>query len=262
MPATRRRGHHKRKSVMGRIMKPIDVSSMKDLGEMEKRIRKGPLTFIFVYADWCPHCHTYKPLFNKAVQSAKNRSVQVVSMNEQMLPAANTHLSQNVKSSEKINVEGYPSVIVLSPEGKKVSELDTSIRNPEQIKSAMEKSGVATATATATMPEPKATPMPNASEAYMNTLEDAAMPIAPPSQEEDKISTISPEMAENQRGGARGCARGGARGGSLYGSMISAAYQLAPPAILMGISSMMKRATKGGSRKNKRITKKRRNNRK
>ena len=258
MPATRRRGHHKRKSVMGRIMKPIDVSSMKDLGEMEKRIREGPITFVLVYADWCGHCHTYKPLFNKAVQSAKNRSVQVVSLNEQMLPAANTHMSQNVKSSEKINVEGYPSVIVLSPEGKKVSELDTSIRNPEQIKSAMEKSGVATATATipATTSEPKS--KLNASEAYMNTLEDAAMPIAPPSQEEDKISTISPEMAENQRGGARG----GARGGSLYGSMISAAYQLAPPAILMGISSMMKRATKGGSRKNKRITKKRRNNRK
>ena len=255
MPATRRRGHHKRKSVMGRIMKPIDVSSMKDLGEMEKRIREGPITFVLVYADWCGHCHTYKPLFNKAAQSAKNRSVQVVSLNEQMLPAANTHMSQNVKSSEKINVEGYPSVIVLSPEGKKVSELDTSIRNPEQIKSAMEKSGVATTAAT--MPEATPTPKPklNASEAYMNTLEDAAMPIAPPSQEEDKISAISPEMAENQRGGARG--------GSLYGSMISAAYQLAPPAILMGISSMMKkRATKGGSRKNKRITKKRRNNRK
>lgn len=255
MPTTRRRGHHKRKSVMGRIMKPIDVSSMKDLGEMEKRIRQGPITFVLVYADWCGHCHTYKPLFEKAAQSAKNRSVQVVSLNEQMLPAANTHMSQNVKSSEAINVEGYPSVIVLSPEGKKVSELDTSIRKPEQIKSAMEKSGIATATATATVPsQPKQTPMPNASEAYINTLEDAALPIAPPSQEEDKITAISPEMAENQRGGARG--------GSLYGSMISAAYQLAPPAILMGISSMMKRDTKGGSRKNKRITKKRRNNRK
>jgi thiol-disulfide isomerase/thioredoxin len=242
MPATRRRRHSRKQTVAGRIMKPIDVRSMKDLTEMQKRIAAGPITFVLVYADWCGHCHSYKPLFEKASQS-KNRSVQVVSLNEQMVPAANTHMSQNVKTSEPINVEGYPSVIVVNNKGEKVSELNTSIRKPEQIKSAMEKSGNAVSNKQNSQQQQEqqqtiSERTPEFEAPVEDSLTNSAMPISPPSQEEEKTNSLIPVQ----------------QGGSLYGSMAAAAYQLAPAAALMGISHLMKRRSK----KQKKTVKRRR----
>ena len=47
-PRRTARGH--RHSSMGAIMPPIDVRSKNSIGEMMKRVKKGPLTIVLVYA--------------------------------------------------------------------------------------------------------------------------------------------------------------------------------------------------------------------
>ena len=61
------RGH--RRSTSGIIYPPLDVRSPQDLNGIFKRITKGPITIVLVYADWCGHCHTLMPHFKEASNS-------------------------------------------------------------------------------------------------------------------------------------------------------------------------------------------------
>jgi thiol-disulfide isomerase/thioredoxin len=142
MPSRRqRRITTTRKSVSGRIMPPVDVRSNGDLKGLEKRIRSGPLTLVFVYADWCGHCHNFAPHFDGAVkQAAANRSVQAVKVNDAMLPAVNSYMNKNMARSEEINVEGYPSLILVDTNGKKMTEVEP-VPNTNTMKNLMVKSG-------------------------------------------------------------------------------------------------------------------------
>jgi thiol-disulfide isomerase/thioredoxin len=134
--ATRRR----RSSVAGKIMPPLDVRSPKHLRELKKRIEKGPVTFILVWATWCPHCHTMMPHFD-AASKTPNRSVQSIKVEESMLPAVNDYLSKNINRSAKpINVEGFPSIIVVDKKGNTVTDVEP-IRNTATMSKVMTDAG-------------------------------------------------------------------------------------------------------------------------
>jgi thiol-disulfide isomerase/thioredoxin len=127
-------------STAGKILPPLDVRSNKQLSEFQKRITKGPLTIVLVYADWCGHCHTMMPHFDAAAKSP-NRSVQAVKVNEQMLPEVNNFVAKNInKSAKPINVEGYPSIIVVNNKGEKVTDIEP-VRNTETMTKVMENAG-------------------------------------------------------------------------------------------------------------------------
>jgi thiol-disulfide isomerase/thioredoxin len=128
-----------RPSVAGKIMPPLDVRSKSHLSEFKKRIQKGPLTIIMVYADWCSHCHTMMPPFDEASKSPK-RSIQSIKLNEQMLPHVNEFVNRNINSSAKpINVEGYPSIILVDNKGNKVTDIEP-VRDTKTMSQVMEKS--------------------------------------------------------------------------------------------------------------------------
>jgi thiol-disulfide isomerase/thioredoxin len=116
------------------------VRSNKHLREFEKRIKNGDLTIILVWAPWCPHCHTMMPHFDAAAKSP-NRSIQAVKVEEKMLPAVNQVLTTNVnKSAKPLNVEGYPSIIVVDKQGNKVTDIEP-VRNTKSMTSLMENAG-------------------------------------------------------------------------------------------------------------------------
>lgn len=132
------RGH--RISTAGKIMLPLDVRKNSQLADFKKRITKGPLTIILVYADWCGHCHSMMPHFDAAAKSP-NRSIQAVKVNEQMLPAVNSYVSRNInKSARPLNVEGYPSIIVVNNKGEKVTDLE-AVRDTKVMTDIMDKTG-------------------------------------------------------------------------------------------------------------------------
>lgn len=118
------RSRRHRRSVSGKILPPIDVRSASSFGEMAKRIMKGPLTIVLVYADWCGHCHHFMPHFDAAANSS-GRSIQAVKINESILSQANQYLNKNVnKNAKPINVEGYPSVLLVKKDGSILSEVE------------------------------------------------------------------------------------------------------------------------------------------
>jgi thiol-disulfide isomerase/thioredoxin len=88
-----------------------------------KLIRKGRVTVILVYADWCGHCHHFMPHFDKAANNP-NRSVQAAKINETMLADVNKALTKNNHAATPIHVDGYPSVILVDNQGKKITDVE------------------------------------------------------------------------------------------------------------------------------------------
>jgi thiol-disulfide isomerase/thioredoxin len=129
-----------RGSVAGKIMPPLDVRSKSQLKEFVKRIQKGPVTFIMVWAPWCPHCHTMMPHFDAASKST-NRSVQSIKVQDNMLPLVNEVLTQKVNKSVKpLDVSGFPSIIVVDKKGNAVTDVEP-IRNTAVMTKIMTEAG-------------------------------------------------------------------------------------------------------------------------
>jgi len=114
------RGH--RQSTAGHIFPPLDVRSPKQLNEVMKRITNGPVTVLVVYADWCGHCHKLMPHVKNAGNMV-NRNAQLISVNDEMLPRFNSTVNHSNRSTVPIEVDGYPSVLLIGQHGEKLSEI-------------------------------------------------------------------------------------------------------------------------------------------
>jgi hypothetical protein len=102
---------NKSRSVMGKLLPPVDVTSMGMVGELEKRIAAGPITLVLIYADWCGHCQRFKPMMSQ-LESCPGRSVQIARVRDDVLP--NTTLAN-------IPNEGYPSLMLINQDGSPAS---------------------------------------------------------------------------------------------------------------------------------------------
>jgi len=116
------------------------VRSNKQLKEFERRIKQGGITIVLVWAPWCGHCHNFMPHFDAAAKSP-NRSVQAVKVEETMLPAVNAVLTKNInKSAKPLNVEGYPSLLVVDRNGNAVTAIE-AVKNTEVMTNVMNNAG-------------------------------------------------------------------------------------------------------------------------
>lgn len=284
--ATARRS---RKATAGKIMPPIDVTSMKDLKEMWKRIRIGPATVFLVYAPWCGHCHKLMPHFDEAAKSP-GRTVQVVKVNDTMLPAANAYLRQNSMAAKPIEVDGYPTVMLLKKNGAEaipmnpVNDTARMTRMMNEAGTAAEEEPVAPSMNNAVRRQPPAAVNQRANNTFnldeptedTNVLtseegaaleEEAAEEGAEEAAEganNTDVQPIAPPTSEDKAEQQPIAAMGGGRrsqGGSLLASMSAAAYQLAPAAVLLGLQTAMgrdRRSANGKDRKSVRGGKDRR----
>jgi thiol-disulfide isomerase/thioredoxin len=84
----------------------LDIKTEKQVPNFEQLLKKkGALTIVFVYADWCPHCHDYKPKWNEICKS-RGRNVNMVAVNESVLPKTSIPM--------RTTIEGYPTVIAVN----------------------------------------------------------------------------------------------------------------------------------------------------
>ena len=275
-------------------MPPIDVTSMKDLKEMWKRIRIGPATVFLVYAPWCGHCHKLMPHFDEAAKSP-GRTVQVVKVNDTMLPAANAYLRQNSMAAKPIEVDGYPTVMLLKKNGAEaipmnpVNDTARMTRMMNEAGTAAEEEPVAPSMNNAVRRQPPAAVNQRANNTFnldeptedtnvLTSEEGAALEEeaaeegaaleeegAEEGAEENNtaVQPIGPPTSEDKEAAPIAAMGGGRRsqGGSLLASMSAAAYQLAPAAVLLGLQTAMgrdRRSANGKDRKSVRGGKDRR----
>lgn len=123
------------RGIMGSLMSPLDVNNDDGNGtelveELKKRMKKSPI-MILVYATWCPHCHTYKPLYEK-LENNPNRTMPMARVRDDMVDSVGIN-------SDAIN--GYPSVIVVDKEGSVVKSVE-DIRNIPKMNSIIENGSV------------------------------------------------------------------------------------------------------------------------
>ena len=292
-PRNSRKGHRKfkprrtarRQSTMGSILPPIDVRSKGQIGDLMKRISKGPVTIMLVYADWCGHCHHFMPHFDKAAKNS-NRSIQAVKVNETVMSEVNEALKRN--SAKPINVEGYPSVMLVGQKGNELTQIEP-VKDTDAMTKVMNQSAALANEAGLTSngaPEEESdmnmSIRPNnvrTTPPRVASLNASATPdfIANEDMGESKGVSLSqsikkasnnnhmnvvdngPSLAvppsmnddhemENNNGKEK-------KGGSLYAAMSQSAYTLAAPAALLATAALMMRRNtrkKYGKRSSKR----------
>jgi thiol-disulfide isomerase/thioredoxin len=91
--------------------------------------KKDGDALLLVFADWCGHCTTYKPMWKKLSQVA-----------EGVLTAA-VHFDQveNVPSLKDAKLDGYPTVIRVKEDGSVETVPSADMRDEEKMKTMMQK---------------------------------------------------------------------------------------------------------------------------
>jgi len=181
---------------------------------LDSLVRRGPITFVLVYSNSCPHCHSYMPMW-KNLCNMKRKRANMVSME------ADTYMGTQM--SAKKPVDGVPTVLYVSPSGS-ISEV-SSPRDTATMSTAVEK-GVSDTDAkriNSRTPTPYPTTSPSSSPMVtteQNTLSPLpGLPVSSATLEQRVLQT----------------------GGNPWSAFLMAAQQAAPAAALLGAYSMIKK---------------------
>lgn len=247
------------RSVMGRLMPPVDITDSGSLGELDKRIAAGPFTLVLVYADWCGHCQRFKPMMSK-LENELGRSIQTARVRDDVFP-------QSSLSGEKLS--GYPSLMLVDKNGKskvfKTAEGETTNTIPEYT----DLNKMMTIVRNAGKPEGQSITLgePTSPEVISSPTVAPNVPVnTPKSIVADRLSlsqvnSLNKTMAASNNatlreatkpfGSGSGSQQGGFAGltGGLFSQLMSASQRLAPAAALFLGAEVVKRKTRGRSRK-------------
>jgi len=64
-------------------------------------------------ADWCPHCRDYKPVWEKLMPHSGKK------VGSKTIKFVSVDCTESCPVSSKYDIEGYPSVVAISPNGHK-----------------------------------------------------------------------------------------------------------------------------------------------
>jgi thiol-disulfide isomerase/thioredoxin len=253
------------RSVMGRLLPPIDVQNENQIEELSKRINLGPVTLVLIYADWCGHCQHFKPTMEK-LENMPGRTVQTARVRDDILP-------KTPLSSAKI--EGYPTLMLVKKNGEiatfknddgevsnaipdhtdinkmsiivrnagkeeGVSLMENSVKeNSPQENTSQEKSALQVQSNQAVNPSQEVPKMPK------NILADRMTPESVERLNQNLINASSSLLKE-----AAAPVKGNKQtGGGLYSQLLLASQEIAVPAALfLGSQAFKKskRKTRGG----------------
>ena len=87
----------------------ISVRTPDEIADLEKAIKIGPITFVFVHADWCGHCQTYKPIWQE-LEAAPGRQATMAMIHHDMV--------ENSPTLKNAKIPGYPTVLKVYPSGQ------------------------------------------------------------------------------------------------------------------------------------------------
>jgi len=115
-----------------------EVRTAEEAQRLEQALKdKDGDALLLVFADWCGHCTTYKPLWKKLAAMAKAKEANSV------LTAA-VHFDQvdKVPALKDAKLEGYPTVIRIREDGSVETVPSADMRDVEKMKALLQvKSG-------------------------------------------------------------------------------------------------------------------------
>jgi hypothetical protein len=93
----------------------LTSGSPQEIRAMNSMIEKGPVTMMLVFRSTCPHCVTYKPIWEELCKT-KGRTANMISME--------SDIYQKTPLGSEKPVTGVPTVLYVSPTGA-ISEVET-----------------------------------------------------------------------------------------------------------------------------------------
>jgi thiol-disulfide isomerase/thioredoxin len=86
----------------------LDVRSPKEIEKLTSLLKQSPFTMILIYADWCPHCHDYLPIWDQFA-NLPGRNANTAKVHYDM--------QEKIPAIANAKINGYPSVIKVRPDG-------------------------------------------------------------------------------------------------------------------------------------------------
>ena len=218
------------RSVMGRLLPPVDINNANTISELDKRISIGPVTLVLVYADWCGHCQRFKPNMEK-LENLAGRSIQTARIRDDMLP-------QSSLKNTKIN--GYPSLLLIDKNGSPTTFKDKNGEVTNTIPEYNDLNKMMTIVRTAGTPQGVSL-LNNGNEAsaiHKNIVTDRLS--------NENITNLNTALVNTRsktlQSSTAPFAGGGMVGGGLWGHLLAASQKLAPAtALFLGASILNKK---------------------
>ena len=222
------------RSVMGKLMPPVNVDSPDKYAAADKAISIGPISVVVFYAPWCGHCRNLEPTLNK-LEASPNRSVQMVRIRDDMIDGS------RFKNEPK---NGFPQIMLVDKAGNtmKFSESGKVTNSLPDYRNNLE-----TVVRTAGTPEGLELIKKNMSavvepSSSQNIIGDRLSPeeVRSLNTQLNNASSAKLKAATEQVGGGFG---------GLFGHLVAASKGVAPAAALFLASTLVNKKKRGGARR-------------
>lgn len=88
---------------------------------------------LLIFADWCGHCTTYKPMWKKLAAMAKAKQA-----NNVLTAAVHFDQKDNIPALKNAKLEGYPTVIRVKEDGSVETVSSADMRDEEKMKALLQ----------------------------------------------------------------------------------------------------------------------------
>jgi len=239
----------------------VTVKSASDIEKVMQMILVHDMVLATIVAGWCGHCHKLLPHLNEAINHPSNRTATAI-IPDTMVDQFNSALKSRVNPNAHVEVDSYPTSILLKKDGTEVTPRPTLAPDTKQITQFLNRTGPLATQANLTGREttgrattgreitgmaattgPIDTRPPRGQD---TTLYQTALDETPTSNDilgshpvgAEGIVTPTDDAIEHFQ---RTNKQSQSHGGSLYSAMAQTAYTLAPAAVLMATASAMMR---------------------
>jgi thiol-disulfide isomerase/thioredoxin len=222
----------------------INVRSENDIKPALDILKKSPIVLVLVYANWCPHCHTYMPFWDKLGKTS-GRNVPMIAAEQSFSEPIMSNIMQNGKP---MTVEGYPTVIAVGKEPMTGMNVGAEIPNSrdETVMTNMVKNANAIATAANVDNRMPTSPIRSSNiVGETNTYvaqEESPLNIATAMEEPPSMESMYEAESQSQTQAQQ------QQGGSLYESLVALSAASAPAAILLGAAVAVNKRRRGTRR--------------
>lgn len=130
MTRTRKVTKKKRSASIAKVP-ALDIKSASDVKKALNIMKNNPLTIVLVFANWCPHCHTFMSRWNK-LKGIPNRTSPMISVEQQFSNELLSNMSDETGKPPRI--DGYPTVLANTNRGNRNVGMQVSTASDEALR--------------------------------------------------------------------------------------------------------------------------------